>query len=131
MSSTTRYPLAVRVERFDIRRDSLDLGLVRRVHAGRGEVFGLAMHQQNQRPSAIGLAEIEFERVQLGEAVEGQQLEVAEVLVRGKRRHQIVSVLVARPLRAVARLGFESRGTAGTADCWRRYSLGNTSNAAG
>src|SRR5215468_9209196 len=34
------HPAAARVERLDVRRDRVDLGLVRSVDAGRGEVLG-------------------------------------------------------------------------------------------
>ena len=55
------HPLALCVERFDVRRDGLNLGLVSRVDARRREVLGDAVHQQNQRSAAVRLAQIEFE----------------------------------------------------------------------
>ena len=51
------HPSAIR-ENLHVRRDRFDLGLVGGVHAGGGEVFRLAMHQENERAATIGLAEI-------------------------------------------------------------------------
>ena len=64
------------------------------VHAGGGEVFRLAMHQENERAATIGLAEIEFEGVRLREAVERQEFEITEILVLAQGWDQIVSVLI-------------------------------------
>ena len=69
MSSTTRFHLPFASERFDVRRNRFALRLASGVHAGRGEVFDLAVHQQPQRAAAIGFAEIECERVRLGESL--------------------------------------------------------------
>ncbi len=44
------------------------------VHAVRGEVFDFAVHQQPERTSVIGLAEVERERMRLGESGELRQL---------------------------------------------------------
>src|SRR6266550_263337 len=72
-----RLPSAIRTKHFDVRRDSLNTGLISRVHSGCSEVFNLAMHQQPQGPATIRVAEIELKTVQLSEALERRHLEVA------------------------------------------------------
>src|SRR5207237_10515572 len=75
-------PSAIRTKHFDVRRDSLNTGLISRVHSGCSEVFNLAMHQQPQGPATIRVAEIELKTVQLSEALERRHLEVAELSMR-------------------------------------------------
>ena len=89
-------PFPVRVLRLDVRSDGLNAGLVSGIHAGRGEVFDLAVHQQPERTAAIGFAEIEFEAVRFGKALEALQLEIAEVTVRQQIGQDVVAVIVPR-----------------------------------
>ena len=63
-------PFAICAERFDVGRDGLQSGLVSGVHAVRGEVFDLAVHAAARAGRRVGLAEIEFEAVSLGESLE-------------------------------------------------------------
>ena len=96
MSSITRIHFPVGIERFDVRRDGLDSGLGRGIHAGRGVIFDLSMQQQPERPAAIGFAEIEFETVHFGEACKLGQAEIAEVAMRQQIREHVVAVLIVR-----------------------------------
>ena len=87
-------PFSIGVLRFHVRRHGLDAGLGRGIHAGGGEVFDFAVHQQPERAAVIGLAEIQFQRVHLREALERLGLEVAEITMRPQVRQHIVVVLV-------------------------------------
>src|SRR5207247_10002296 len=75
-------PSAIRTKHFDVRRDTLNTGLISRVHSGCSEVFNLAMHQQPQGPATLRVAEIELKTVQLSEALERRHLEVDERSMR-------------------------------------------------
>ena len=75
-------PLAVRPLSLDVRPDGLNARLISGVHAGRHEVFDLTVHQQDERAATVRLAEIEFEGVQFGEALEGQDFKIAHVAMR-------------------------------------------------
>ncbi len=59
-----------RDQRFNIRRDRTQMGLIGGIHAGGRVIFDLAMHQQPQRTTAIGFAKIEFQAMRLGESHE-------------------------------------------------------------
>ena len=98
------YPLRVRIvplrvvpfgnQGFDIRRERLQVRLIRRVHAGRGKVFDLAMQQQPERPAMIRLAQIEFQTVRLGESHERENFEIAEIAMRQQIRQHVVAMIV-------------------------------------
>src|SRR5882762_2930037 len=90
------HPLALRIERFDIRRDYFDSGLIGGVHGCGGEVVGVAVDDQVQRLRGVPGAEIEFEPVQFCEAGEGQVLQIGDVFTigLGDRSKNIVALIV-------------------------------------
>ena len=57
------------------------------------------MHHQPERAAAIGFAEVEFEGVRLGEALELQDIEIAKVTMRQQVGQNIVTMLVPRARR--------------------------------
>src|SRR5580704_15280385 len=75
-------PLSLGVERLDVRSDGLDSGLRCSVHAVGGVIFDLAVKQQPERPTGVRFAEIEFERVQLGETRKLSQAKITKVAMR-------------------------------------------------
>src|SRR5208282_1422690 len=81
---------------FDIRRKRPQVRLIGSVHASRGEIFDLAMHQQPQWTAAVGLTEIKFQAVGLGKSHEWKHLEVAEIAMREQVGKHVVLVLVPR-----------------------------------
>src|SRR5579863_8206445 len=89
-------PFSLGVERVDIRRDGLDPGLRRSVHAVRGVIFDLSVKQQPERPTGVRFAEIEFERVRLGKTRKLSQAKITEVAVGQQIREHVVAVLILR-----------------------------------
>ncbi len=117
-------PFAIRTESFDVRRDGLQPGLIGGVHAGGGEVFDFAVHQKPERAAAIRFAEIEFQAVQLGEAREREQIEVAEVAMREQIGQNVVPVFIVRGCWRMQRRSLAITLNSGYGGLLAKYSLG-------
>ena len=87
-------PLPVCAQCFHVGRDRMHARLRCGVHAIRGKIFDFSVHQQPERAATISFAEIERERVRLGEALKLSEREVAEVVVRQQILQDVVAVLI-------------------------------------
>ncbi len=96
MSSMTRFQVPCGILRLHVGSDDFDTGLVGGVHRSRGEIIGIAIHDEAQRFSSVPLSEIELEPVKLGESDEGHGLEIRYVLAvaLGDERQDVVTVIV-------------------------------------
>ncbi len=63
-------PFPVCILRFDVRRDRFDASLVSGKHAGSGEIFNLAVHEQPERAAAIRFAQIKLQAMSFGKPLE-------------------------------------------------------------
>ncbi len=83
-------------QRFDIGRKRAQVRLIGGVHAGRGEIFDFAMHEQPQWTAAVRFAQVKFQVVGLGESQERKYFEVAEIAMREQIEKHVVAVFVPR-----------------------------------
>ena len=74
-------PFPVGSECFHVWSDGFDTCLIRCIHSRCGKVFDLTVKQQPEWATVVRFAKVEFQAVQLGEAFERSELEIANITV--------------------------------------------------